>query len=71
MTAAQLEGSSIARDLEFLEMLDRWMALDPDERASFIQQIRDEVPGAVELADAFERHHRSLLARAGTSQAAA
>lgn len=70
MTVAQLEMNPVYSDLD-IEVFNLWMSLTPKERKAAIQRMRDEVPGTEELADAFERHHRSLLARERAPQAAA
>ena len=63
--------ATVQHDPLAVEMLDRWTALNMVEKEQLIRQIRDEVPGAEAIASALERHYRSLLARATTSQAAA
>ncbi|WP_425909048.1 hypothetical protein [Nitrobacter sp. TKz-YC02] len=49
---------------EDYEWFDNWMSMTPAERETAIKRMRELAPGAVELVDAFERHHRKLLARA-------
>lgn len=49
---------------EAIEMFSAWTSMSPAEREEFIRRVREEVPGAVKLADAFERLHRKSLAAA-------
>lgn len=63
MTVA-LKAKPAHDNREDCEWFDNWLSMSPAEREAAIKRMRDEVPGAVELVDAFERHHRKLLARA-------